>query len=263
VYLFIDNGTEARLFNADGILYCTNTATYNCQDFYQVQELITSWNCGSSSTGGNTGGSSTGSGNTGGSTGHTGGNNTQSTPAIFTSYPWLTQHVNPSNCFTDRVIVFVNGIYKYIQVETPNGDVLYTESGQVYCTGGPGYHCPTLYGFTQIETSWSCGASLEEEAATSRDNDFGVELALPAKQMNFEVYPNPTVGPFTVELPSTIQGEAQIRIVDLQGRILYQQELSSDHIGPIAIDLSDKNTGMYLVQWITNEQVQSQRIIVE
>ena len=46
VYLMIRTPDSERLFNADGLLYCTNAINFDCQSFYTVDELITTWNCG-------------------------------------------------------------------------------------------------------------------------------------------------------------------------------------------------------------------------
>jgi hypothetical protein len=62
------------------------------------------------------------------------------------------------------------------------------------------------------------------------------------------IYPNPSQGKFNVELIGMSGGEMEIRIVDLQGRLVHQQILknvSEKHIAKV--DISAEQAGVYIL----------------
>ena len=65
---------------------------------------------------------------------------------------------------------------------------------------------------------------------------------LPEHQLRFEVRPNPTGGPLTVELPTAIPS-GQLIVRDLLGRAVFSQELGE--LTRVKMDLSTLPAGLY------------------
>ncbi|MFT6500168.1 MAG: hypothetical protein ACJASQ_000275 [Crocinitomicaceae bacterium] len=64
------------------------------------------------------------------------------------------------------------------------------------------------------------------------------------EEVDFTVYPNPSNGTFTIDLPE-VEGEVEIEIVDLSGRVIFSETyFNTDRI---QIDLDESN-GMYVLK---------------
>jgi hypothetical protein len=63
----------------------------------------------------------------------------------------------------------------------------------------------------------------------------------------FRVYPNPGKGRFTVQGRQAVDGEAEVVISDMQGRIISRQSISGSALNE-TIDLQQVSAGVYLLQ---------------
>jgi hypothetical protein len=69
---------------------------------------------------------------------------------------------------------------------------------------------------------------------------------------SFELFPNPANGFFTIQVPKAIQlGTAVLSITDVQGRIVYTENLQQQEMLTPAIDLPD---GLYVVTITSNKE---------
>lgn len=75
---------------------------------------------------------------------------------IFTTFPWVSLHVNQSNCSNQKVTVYNMLSYYFVYIETANASRLYYQDGTLYCTSSTNYNCPMLYNATQIAYTWDC-----------------------------------------------------------------------------------------------------------
>lgn len=63
------------------------------------------------------------------------------------------------------------------------------------------------------------------------------------------IYPNPSEGKFNVELVGISGGQVEIRIVDLQGRLVYNQILQNVNDKQVAkVDISAEKAGVYILK---------------
>ncbi len=69
----------------------------------------------------------------------------------------------------------------------------------------------------------------------------------------FNLYPNPNNGVFTIELDASTVGKTQLTVTDISGRTVHSSERIGNHI---IVDLSNASTGTYLLQ-LTNNGVQT------
>lgn len=75
-----------------------------------------------------------------------------------------------------------------------------------------------------------------------------------------QLYPNPTHG--TVNIVSTkIHGEVQISLFDINGRKVMTQKVDMD--GKARIDVSHLSIGIYVVQFVSNEKTQTEKLIID
>lgn len=78
-------------------------------------------------------------------------------PKIFEDYPWLTTLVNPNDCEGTTVSTYQTGPYTYLLIERPGQmGVLYSASGQKYCTDRPNRSCVDIYDLNGPIESWTC-----------------------------------------------------------------------------------------------------------
>ena len=91
-----------------------------------------------------------------------------------------------------------------------------------------------------------------------------VEEVVSAVGMN--IYPNPSQGKFTVELEGADESRVELRIIDLQGRLVLSQDLEQGSVSQTAkIDMSGQQAGVYILDLINmyGEKIATQRIIKE
>lgn len=75
------------------------------------------------------------------------------------------------------------------------------------------------------------------------------------------LYPNPAAQELNILLEQPLKGEAvDIRIIDQQGKIVQQQK-SVSTAGPVSIDLSALQSGLYTVQLVSGSLVATQKIV--
>lgn len=88
-----------------------------------------------------------------------------------------------------------------------------------------------------------------------------VEVTL-EPQEDARVYPNPNGGEFTLEISENIElGSLKVRIFDLSGKVVYQNEDVSSH--KISIALAEVPRGLYLVQIASPKVQKTLRVVLE
>ena len=98
--------------------------------------------------------------------------------------------------------------------------------------------------FLQDETTQEVHQSELKKGLTDPVVVTGIEEILP-EQVN--VYPNPVSGEFKVELPSIVQNEAKIHLIDLTGR-RYQKEMIPSGSNSAAVNVEDLAEGIYIIE---------------
>ena len=81
---------------------------------------------------------------------------------------------------------------------------------------------------------------------------------------NFSIYPNPNNGEFSISFDLIESTEVNITITDLIGKIVYQKN-EAECYGKInnAINLSDLNKGMYIINLQTGKQQVNKRFVIQ
>ncbi len=82
--------------------------------------------------------------------------------------------------------------------------------------------------------------------------------------INFNIYPNPNTGNFTINLPSDTQEPIQVSIYNGYGQMIYQKDVivpmgSSEH----TVNLVDVASGAYLLELSSAGSIASQRLLIQ
>lgn len=75
----------------------------------------------------------------------------------------------------------------------------------------------------------------------------------------FGIYPNPTSGELTINIPSKeFITDHEVSVMDINGRVLSRQTTSSDRV---QMDLSGFSNGVYFIQVVSGEEVSVEKIV--
>lgn len=79
---------------------------------------------------------------------------------------------------------------------------------------------------------------------------------------NLSIYPNPGEGQFYVDLGGVLNNEAKLSVCDLQGRIVWEQEMNvSQNHADSNLNLSHVPAGMYVVKVVSGAAVYTKELI--
>lgn len=264
-YLFVETPQNAVLYNADGLRYCTNSPTYDCQAFYSVDEVNAIWSCGDS-----------GpilipvDGDGDGLTDDIDPDDMDACnpdpttslcllesgtlPPFFEQYPWLADIVNPFDCGTAKVTVYQSSGYNYLLVENGSFPVLYNTTGLRYCSNSSNYNCQDFYTVDEVIEVWECGNSLD----TDQNNSIiDLSIATPL-DTQFSLFPNPTKGFVSIQWDQKVE-VVGIQVLTIQGQLI--QSITNTPY-PIELNLSGQQEGIYLVKVLTEMGSITKKILV-
>lgn len=77
---------------------------------------------------------------------------------------------------------------------------------------------------------------------------------------SLKIYPNPTNGLITIEIPGNLMGKKLVEVIDISGRIVYTGAIKG--LGQQQLDLSKLKAGIYHIKIQTPDQLYQQKIIV-
>lgn len=101
---------------------------------------------------------------------------------------------------------------------------------------------------------------ITSEEGISADWTVNVHLTAAIDYINagIEIYPNPSKGIFSIDLPNINNKYCKLIITDITGKQVYRTDVSS---GNINIDISNKPTGIYMLNLYIDNTVISKKII--
>gem|GEM_PF-6831824 len=80
----------------------------------------------------------------------------------------------------------------------------------------------------------------------------------------FDVYPNPNNGLFYIDLVRESLEAQTVSVYDITGKLLKTYTVSAESsVNNIQVDMTDVSSGMYFVEWRTETQLSTERIIIE
>ena len=86
------------------------------------------------------------------------------------------------------------------------------------------------------------------------------EIAEQAAEMS--IYPNPAKDQFKIETSAFANGNLQLTMTDLQGKMVLSQKIGFVKNKPISVQTNDLPSGIYLVQLSQNEKVVTEKLVI-
>lgn len=174
-------------------------------------------------------------------------------PLIFNQFEWLADLVDPFDCDEQtEIAVYQQSIFNFLLVQKNGSRQLYFEDGTFYCQDSDNYDCVTAYSLGSPIDFWSCsGASLVElsERINNKDLNNGLKL-----------FPNPVNTNLTVQLPTTIQENQQLRIFDTFGRRVLEQTVTAS-TNTLEVDVTSFQNGLYYLVLFGNGKETVQKFV--
>ena len=90
---------------------------------------------------------------------------------------------------------------------------------------------------------------------TLLNQDFGLE--------NFSIYPNPNNGNFTIQFNSTSSNDVKVAVVDMRGRLVYNNSFQNSGLFNQNVQLNNLESGIYLVNVQDGNRKEIKKIIIE
>jgi subtilisin-like proprotein convertase family protein len=93
------------------------------------------------------------------------------------------------------------------------------------------------------------------QTASLSSDSFGLE--------NFTLYPNPNNGNFTIQFNSNSGNEIKINVHDIRGREIYSKSYTNDGLFNENLQLSNAQSGIYLVTFQDGSRKEVKKIVIE
>jgi len=91
----------------------------------------------------------------------------------------------------------------------------------------------------------------------------GIDEQLATQKLNWELYPNPSNGEFTLFLPQEEKEQISISLHALEGKVVYQSQEKLGSEREITLKLDNLKPGVYLIKAEGAQGVYQERIIIE
>jgi hypothetical protein len=112
-----------------------------------------------------------------------------------------------------------------------------------------------IYSVT-VTNEWGCeGTDQINVTITGIENIDGYNV-------DIELYPNPSKGIFTLLINSDILSEMIIQLTDLQGKIVYNNDIDMTKTYQSNIDVSNLAEGIYYLKVITGDNLKVKKLII-
>ena len=85
--------------------------------------------------------------------------------------------------------------------------------------------------------------------------NFSIPLAVTTQPKEVEIYPNPTINTFFVDMVGNVNSSATIEIVNEIGAVVSYQNIDRITNKPVAIDLENHADGLYLVKIVIDKEL--------
>ncbi|MBK8548667.1 MAG: T9SS type A sorting domain-containing protein [Saprospiraceae bacterium] len=122
-----------------------------------------------------------------------------------------------------------------------------------------------VYGYNGAFNNNICYSLLAQTSGSAFRNINGEEEIYEMEPLDdeFLVFPNPTSGEITLVVPFGKHGKGCISMFDMTGKLMYKQNLEGDRIvKTLQMDISEFQSGMYLVTFTSGDKVFTQKLAV-
>jgi hypothetical protein len=122
-----------------------------------------------------------------------------------------------------------------------------------------------VYGYNGVFNNNICYNLLAQISGSAFRNIDGEEEIFEMEPIEdeFLVFPNPTSGEITLVVPFGKHAKGSLSIFDMTGKLMYKQDMEGDRIvKTLNMDVSEFQSGMYLVTFTSGEKVFTQKLAI-
>jgi hypothetical protein len=164
------------------------------------------------------------------------------------------------------LLVCTSSVQTY-SVATVTGTSLYNWNSPVSVISGQGTKDLQVQFGSAVQTGLTFTVTASNACGSSIPRNHGpVAVTSCARENNtegFNVYPNPNNGTFEVAFMSSVQEACRLQLIDVQGRIVMEQQVVTNGARSVWLVLKDKQSeGLYLLRLISKDGIHQQNIII-
>jgi regulation of enolase protein 1 (concanavalin A-like superfamily) len=192
---------------------------------------------------------------------------TKSFGGLGSEYPSSMKRNNDNGyIITGKIEGYGNLEDVYLIKIDENGDSLWTKSiGGAANEAGYSVQQTNDNGFViaGVSNSFSSG---DYDIYLIKTNENGLVLGnneYLSEDFNFNIFPNPGSGLFTIDFANTERNLTSLEIYNLDGQLIYNRNLENNYNRIIQIDLSNHPKGFYFVQVQTFQGILNKRLVIK
>jgi len=203
------------------------------------------------------------------------------TPATSSAQDPVVQYNTPGTYGVKLVVtngILTDSVYRsgYITVKqsppapviTDNGGQLSSNSvfGNQWYRDGNLIAAATSQTYTPVQTGWYWDViSLDGCVSDTSNNIYKLFVGTGLVQNeSFSVFPSPSHGRFTLDIPSELSGIWDLEVINLMGSVVYRSELRTAESGNrITIDLGTPQAGLYTLLLRKGDSFERLQILID
>ena len=90
-----------------------------------------------------------------------------------------------------------------------------------------------------------------------------VTARLGARSFDIEIFPNPTPGISTIQLPAEVRGTVRMDVLNAQGQVVATEMFQTDGNASLEVDLSQMAEGVYFLKFDIEGAQQMKQLVLK
>ena len=119
----------------------------------------------------------------------------------------------------------------------------------------PASDAEVFYKITASDGELTSTSTGSYSVSTSINNPDGI--------VSMNVYPNPSNGEFTLEMNASKAGTFTVEIINIQGQVIYQKQITQDGFYRESIDISEKAIGIYYIRITDGKSMRISKLMIQ
>ncbi len=117
---------------------------------------------------------------------------------------------------------------------------------------------------SDAEVFYKITASDDELTSTSTGS-YSVSTGInnPDGIVSMNIYPNPSNGAFTFEMNASKAGTFNVEIINIQGQVVYQKQITQDGFYRESIDIIEKARGLYYIRITDGKSMRISKLMIQ
>lgn len=173
--------------------------------------------------------------------------------SVFDNFQWLNNQIDQNICNGETIIVYNDGTYDFIVIEYKDGGArIYETTGTFYFYSPTGFDYLHNNDAYKMVERWTCN-----KVRQSKYNKRKIQ------NTDFQIFPNPATDKLFINLQELTFEQPIISIYDVQGRQVKQLTSEEAFAGIVQMDVRDLESGIYLVEVRTSENILTEKILIK